>query len=81
MLGCGAEILNWLSLCRNPSSEHFAEDLQTIVARFSVDAVKLSEIIRRVAAVAALRIGQTPVADSGESLLLAARDRDDEGEK
>jgi hypothetical protein len=80
MLRCGPDVLDWLSLCRRPAAERFSEDLQTIVARFAIDAVKLGEIVRRVGAVELLRKGQSSVADNGNSLLLAARDRDEDGE-
>lgn len=80
-LGCNMDTLGWLSLCRRPSSERFSEDLQVIVKRFPVDTIRLSEIIRRVAAIEALRKGKTSADDTTESLLLAARDRDDEEKK
>ncbi|MGA9306242.1 MAG: hypothetical protein WBW31_12645 [Candidatus Sulfotelmatobacter sp.] len=76
-LGCSADVLEWLSLCRRPSSERFASDISRIAERFQVKASKLGEVVRRVDAVAAIRGGSHLPLD-GESFLLAARDRDEE---
>jgi transcriptional regulator with XRE-family HTH domain len=78
-LGCSVDSLAWLSLCRRPAPDHFAEDISKIAERFQIEASKLAEIVRRVDVVAALR---RPVSmQEAESVLLAARDRDGEKDK
>lgn len=50
-LGCSADSLAWMSLCRRPSPERFADDVSKIAERFQVDALKLARIIKRVESV------------------------------
>lgn len=74
-LGCAAETLAPLRLCRRPRPEPpaFRDDVARIAARFGVDPAALAQVVRRADALDALRRG---VADTG--LLAAARDRDDD---
>jgi len=80
-LGCTAEALQWLSLCRCPEGEAFAEHVLVIAKRFALDPSRLSAVLRRVEVMDALT--EPPdgaeVADAG-SLLLAARDRSEDDE-
>ncbi|MDC0713604.1 hypothetical protein POL68_34380 [Stigmatella sp. ncwal1] len=81
-LDCTPETLQWLSLCRNPSEDRFAEHLFEISKRFAVDSQKLAAVIRRVEVMKALSEGsQDADQPDGNAMLLAARDRlrDDEG--
>jgi hypothetical protein len=74
-LDCTAETLMWISLCRRPSRDEFAANVQSIAARFSVPAHELAAIVRRVDAIASLRSSE-----EFAQHLIAARDRhDDEG--
>ncbi len=79
LLGCSLDVLAWLSLCRGPGPEQFAEDVSKIADRFQIDASKLAQIVRRVDAVAVLR--RAINAQEEDPLLLAARDRDEERDK
>lgn len=74
-LGCEVETLHWIALCRKPDDGEFADDVQRIAERFEVDASKLAQLIRRTEALTALSKAKAPEEDS---LLLAARDRDEE---
>lgn len=75
--GCSLETLRWMSVCRRPRNDHFADDVRAVAERFKVSATKLAAIVRRVEAVEALRRpGSADVDD--EQMLLAARDRGDE---
>jgi len=78
-LGCSLDSLAWLALCRKPSREHFAEDISKVAERFHVEARKLASIMRRVEVVTVLR--RTVDVEDANSLLLAARDRGQEGTK
>jgi hypothetical protein len=76
-LNCDATTVQWVFLCRSPSEERFAQDVERIASRFSLDANRLAALIRRADAIAALAAESH---DVSESILLAARDReDDEG--
>ncbi|EPX57063.1 hypothetical protein D187_006817 [Cystobacter fuscus DSM 2262] len=44
-LGCSLETLDWLSLCRVPSEERFAEELSVITQRFNVDPNRLAPVL------------------------------------
>jgi hypothetical protein len=76
-LGCSLETLDWLSLCRVPSEERFAEELDVITQRFNVDPNRLAPVLRLAKilhAFSAKRDGEDR--SSGSSIkLLAARDR------
>lgn len=75
-LGCSLEVLQWLSLCRRPEGERFAEHVIAIAKRFSVDPRRLGAVIRHVEVVNALaRQREGGKAAHEGSLLLAARDR------
>jgi hypothetical protein len=76
LLGCSSESLAWLSLCRRPGPEQFAEDVNKIAERFQIEPAKLAQIVRRVDAVAVLRRPRD--VEEGDPVLLAARDRDEE---
>jgi len=78
-LDCGPESLAWLSLCRRPVPDQFAEDVARIAERFHIDPAKLAQIVRRVDAVAVLRRPRD--AEEADPVLLAARDRDEEEDK
>lgn len=74
-LKCDTATVQWLSICKCPGAERFAEDVEQIASRFSLDVKRLAGLIRRANAVTAL-------ADSGHTtsagMFLAARDREDE---
>ncbi|WP_437303833.1 hypothetical protein [Sorangium sp. So ce388] len=74
LLGCSVDLLDWLSLCRRPDPERFAEDITAIAERFQIGGPRLAQIIRRVDVVAVLRRGTHE--ENKEPMLLAARDRD-----
>lgn len=78
-LGCSISVLAWLSLCRRPAPEHFSDDILKIAERFQIEAPKLAQILRHVDVVTVLRRPDSSQED--ESLLLAARDRDEEKDK
>jgi transcriptional regulator with XRE-family HTH domain len=75
-LGCTRESLAWLSLCRRPAGNHFAEDVTKIAGRFQVNAANLAQLVRRVDALVVLRRPHDMKVD--DPMLLAARDRDEE---
>ena len=77
-LGCNADVLAWLSLCRKPAADRFAEDIVKIAERFELDASKLAQVVRRVEIVTVLR--HKPHTQVKESMLLAARDRKNQKE-
>ena len=80
LLGCSLDSLAWLSLCRRPPADRFANDVSRISERFHVDATRLAQIVRRVDVVGALR-QPTISREDEERMLLAARDREgNEGE-
>src|SRR5207249_491203 len=79
LLRCGAESLAWLSLCRKPRLDHFADDIKRIAERFKIDAPKLAQMIRRTDAISALR--RTINTSEQDPLILAARDREKKREK
>jgi len=74
-LNCDATTIQWIFLCRAPSEEHFAEDVARIASRFAVDPNRLTGLVRRADALAALTAESH---DASESILLAARDREDD---
>jgi hypothetical protein len=79
-LGCSVEVLAWLSLCRRPDEDRFAEHLKVIADRFSLDAYRLATVVRRVEVLDVLPASQEEGDLGEEALLLAARDHttDDE---
>lgn len=72
-LDCDAMTVRWLFFCRRPSLDRFAQDVEHIASRFSLDMKRLAALVRRADAVIALG-AQTH--DASESVLLAARDRE-----
>lgn len=82
-LGCSLEKLAWLSLCRRPSEEHFAEHLEQIGKRFEVEPHRLAAVIRHVEVLDVLPVSRdTNEEEEGEdSFLLAARDYTDEDDE
>ncbi|MFP2924246.1 hypothetical protein ACLESO_03300 [Pyxidicoccus sp. 3LG] len=75
-LGCSAETLQWLSICRRPEEASFAEHVRVIANRFALDPSRLSAVLRRVEVLDALAAHRDVEGAAGEdSLLLAARDR------
>jgi hypothetical protein len=80
-LGCTVESLQWLSLCRRPEGESFAENVLTIAKRFALDPLRLSAVLRRVEVMDALFPPQTDrEGAAGNPLLLAAQDRSEDEE-
>lgn len=77
-LNCDAATVQWLFLCRSPTGERFAEDVERIASRFSLDVKRLAGLIRRADAVTALAAWGH---DASEGILVAARDRQDDQEK
>jgi hypothetical protein len=75
-LCCDMDVLHWLSLCRNPRPDHFAEDVGCIAKKFRLDTSKLASIVRRVEVIKGLRQGFAPATE--DPVLLAARDRQKE---
>lgn len=80
LLGCPAEALPRLYLCRAPraSAPEFKEDVGKAAALAGCDAAALAALVREAQSVAALRPGS---AGRVAPRLLAARDRQDEGGK
>jgi hypothetical protein len=72
-LGCPAELLPRLRLCRppRPEPEHFWADVTQIAGRFDLDPDRLAQVIRRGQAIQQM---QSQVAAAGPGTLLAARD-------
>ncbi len=75
-LGCSVDTLDWLSLCRKPTPERFADDIARIAQRFNLNPSTLAQVVRRVDVVHAFR--RPAKSREGESLLIAARDRKNE---
>jgi hypothetical protein len=78
LLSCDVDTLDWLSLCYSPLPERFGEDVSRIAERFQIDPTQLAQIIRRAQVIAAVRCS---VRTQDNTLLLAARDRDEEPKK
>lgn len=72
-LGCSPETLTMLRLCRSPRHDSFKADIDSIAARFQVDAGILADAVRRGQAIAVMQARQ-PEQTGG--MLLAARDDD-----
>src|SRR5262245_50490972 len=74
-LGCRAEDLVMIRLCRAPSldPEGFREDVTRVAGRFGADKRKLAEVIRRGQVIQQMRAPET---SPGRSIL-AARDREE----
>ena len=72
-LHCTTDTLMWISLCRRPAPDGFADQIQSIATKFGVSAAELAAIVRRVDAIGALR-----ASDESAQELIAARDRADE---
>lgn len=70
-LGCLPEVVNSIALCRAPREDppHFRNDIERVAERFQVRADRLMNMVRYA------RIA------SGESMPLAARDREAEDEE
>jgi len=78
-LGCSLEVLQWVSLCRRPHGEDFAEHVQVIAKRFEVELLRLVAVIRRVEVVKALSSpAEGTETAHGSPLQLAARDRSED---
>ena len=73
-LQCAAVTVRWVFLCRRPSGERFAQDVERIASRFSLEVKRLTALVRRADAVVSLA---ADTHDTSESILLAARDRQD----
>jgi hypothetical protein len=72
-LACDRQTMSLICLCRVPSSDHFAEDVNKIADRFGLKPGLLASIIRRAIALDALRADDASEAMSSQ--LLAARDK------
>lgn len=72
-LGCPAEQLPRLKLCRppRPEPEHFWADVTQIAERFALDADRLAAAVRQGEAI---RQMQSPAREASPGTLLAARD-------
>jgi orotate phosphoribosyltransferase-like protein len=77
-LNCDPATVQWLFLCRSPSSERFAQDVERIASHFSLDAKRLAGLVRRADAVMALAASGH---NASEGILLAARDREEDKDK
>lgn len=79
-LGCSQETLAWMSLCRRPDEDRFAEHLGIIANRFKVAPYRLAAVVRRIEVLEALPESQEEGDLGEEAFLLAARDHttDDE---
>ncbi len=78
-LGCTVESLQWLSLCRRPEGDSFAEHVLLIARRFALDASRLGAVLRHVQVMDVLVTSRDDgEGAAGNSLLLAARDRSDD---
>jgi len=77
-LNCDPVTVQWLFLCRSPSRERFAQDVERIALRFSLDATRLAGLVRRADAITALAASDQ---GASEGILLAARDREEEKDK
>lgn len=75
-LGCEEAILTGLRLCRAPRPEaaDFRQDVRQIAEHFSLDAVRLAEILRQGEAFRLLQQGGV----GAPGFLMAARDRSEE---
>lgn len=74
-LGCRAEDLTRIRLCRAPriETDEFWEDITTIAERFGMDPDRLAEVVKRGRVLARWQAGQAKTGGS----LMAARDRDE----
>lgn len=77
-LNCDPVTVQWLFLCRSPSGERFAQDVEQIASRFSLDVKRLAGLVRRADAITALA---APGQRASEGILLAARDREKDKDK
>jgi hypothetical protein len=74
-LGIAAHDLPHLALCLRPRTDHFADDVRQISARFNIDPSVLATIVRLVESLEALAAGNVPEASESAGLLMAARAR------
>jgi hypothetical protein len=74
-LGCSTDMLTHLRICRMPRvhAPEFWRDIETIAARFSLDATVLAEVVRRGQTLLQLRRAQGGDNET-TGYLLAARD-------
>jgi hypothetical protein len=76
-LGCPADQLAALLLCRRPDPRTFGRDVQRLAEQFGLDASRLAETVRLADSLAAL--GRAP-AEPSTGFLAAARDREEDEE-
>ena len=76
-LGCDRDQLSRIRLCRRPRPEPalFQEDIARVAAAFNISGDVLAQAVRRADALSALR----PAPSHNAGLLMAARDREDDG--
>jgi hypothetical protein len=79
-LGCSESALSWAYLCRRPVEGHFIEQVRAIATRCGLDAHRLAAVIRRVQVASELQESTEEGRSPGFAPLMAARDRDPEGE-
>lgn len=79
-LGCSLEVLDWLSLCRRPNEDRFAEHLDMIEKRFSVEPYRLADVLRTVEVLDVLPAEQQGEDVDEGAFLLAARDHSTDDE-
>jgi transcriptional regulator with XRE-family HTH domain len=80
-LGCTRDALRWLSLCRRPEGERFAEHVTAIASRFGLEVGPLVQVLRRVEVLG--RLPDQAAADAAQEpsrTLMAAKDRSDDDE-
>lgn len=76
-LGCSLETLDWLSLCRVPGEETFAEDLDSIATRFAIEPNRLAPVLRlaKILQVFAAKRQHREAEETPHLMPRAARDR------
>ncbi len=80
-LGCTPDVLQWMSLCRRPVGDSFAEQSEAVAQQFSVELRQLIRVLRHVEVITALNAdSDEELAAENATIQLAARDRthDDE---
>jgi transcriptional regulator with XRE-family HTH domain len=74
-LGIEPYDLSRLALCLRPRSEHFADDIRQISAKFQIDAIALVGIVRLVESIETLAASNPGMLAANAGLLMAARAR------
>jgi hypothetical protein len=74
-LGIAAHDSPHLALCLRPRTEHFADDVRQISAKFNMNPTLLATVVRLVESVEALATGDAREKSADAGLLMAARAR------